>query len=302
MITHPTVLVLGAGASMPYGFPSGKGLKDTVISKLQSPNYGGWHDILKESDIRFDDISKFSAALSKSGQLSIDAFLEHRPEFMEIGKFAIALSLIQYEEEHKLFEPNNNESCWYDYLFNKLNAKFEDFSNNKLAIITFNYDRSLEEYLFTCLKNSYGKSEEECCTVMNQIPIVHVHGNLGNLPWQGGKTRYYSHRETIEEVYIAAEKIIIISEIKKSSKEFDEAKDILFAAKRIYFLGFGYNDTNLTRLGFDTIDLSIKKRPIGTSFGLGRAERDSIVDKWNIDLFEEFNDNIHFLKNHAKLD
>lgn len=33
MITDPIVMVLGAGASIPYGFPSGTGLADDIIEE-----------------------------------------------------------------------------------------------------------------------------------------------------------------------------------------------------------------------------------------------------------------------------
>jgi len=37
MISRATVFVLGAGASMPYGFPSGKELRDNVLYATSFP-------------------------------------------------------------------------------------------------------------------------------------------------------------------------------------------------------------------------------------------------------------------------
>jgi hypothetical protein len=36
MISEPTVLILGAGASQPYGFPIGSGLKDRTLQGLSN--------------------------------------------------------------------------------------------------------------------------------------------------------------------------------------------------------------------------------------------------------------------------
>ena len=36
MITKPTVFILGAGASKPYGYPTGDGLKDFIVDQFPS--------------------------------------------------------------------------------------------------------------------------------------------------------------------------------------------------------------------------------------------------------------------------
>jgi len=37
----------------------------------------------------------------------------------------------------------------------KPDTSFDEFQNNKLAIVTFNYDRSLEQYFYQRLKHTY---------------------------------------------------------------------------------------------------------------------------------------------------
>ncbi|MGD1089626.1 MAG: hypothetical protein ABR955_13025 [Verrucomicrobiota bacterium] len=44
MITKPTTLILGAGASKPFGFPTGNEIKERVLSLNNSdPLFGSYH-------------------------------------------------------------------------------------------------------------------------------------------------------------------------------------------------------------------------------------------------------------------
>ena len=125
---------------------------------------------------------------------------------------------------------------------------FSDFGKNQLTFITFNYDRSLEHFLYTALIHKYGKTTEEVAAILNDIPIIHVHGILGKLPWQISGTnasRPYNNLSGAKEIQSAADQIIIVSEGEDTSAEFQEASNLLKSANRIYFLGFGYNDNNL---------------------------------------------------------
>jgi len=124
-----------------------------MVQSLRLGNNGNIH--LQAAGFRSGDIEDFRNSLERSGRSSVDAFLEHRTEFLEVGKAAIAALLLPCEKEESLFDLNR-DSRWYEYLFQKLNAGFEDFANNRIAFITFNYDRSLEFYLFTALKHAYG--------------------------------------------------------------------------------------------------------------------------------------------------
>ena len=103
-----------------------------------------------------------------------------RPEYQTIGKMAIAAVLIGFENERALFNDPPGHRDWYEYLFNKLNTSFKMFRRNTVPFLTFNYDRSLEHYLLTSLKNSYGKTDDEYFTKMSELPIVHLHGQLGD--------------------------------------------------------------------------------------------------------------------------
>ena len=296
MITEPTALILGAGASMPYGFPSNLELMREILIKIRPGQSTELSQKLTDIfDIEQDDIDYLYESLSRSGKLSVDAFLEHQPGLLRIGKLAITLTLVQYEIEDRLFNLKMVGKSWYEYLWNRLDAPFYDFDKNKLSIITFNYDRSLEQYLITAMKNLYGKSEKQCAERLSKIPIIHVHGRLGNLVWQGEISRPYKPRcyRKVEEI---SNQIIVIPEQEGTSPEFEEATKLMRVAKNVYFLGFGYHPKNLERL---RVADGLGGEPRGTSVGLGNAERSEIKRIWKIRTFDDHSTNLEFLKNYA---
>jgi len=301
MITDPTVLVLGAGASMPYGFPSGLQLMNTIITRLDSNSPDNFIKSLKEFNIAEDEIRTFRYDLITSNAFSVDAFLEYRREFLNLGKLAITLTLIPLEEEYNLYNITNRGESWYAYLFNKLDAPFDAFSENKLSIITFNYDRSLEHCLFKSMRSKYKKSDEECAEKLSKLPIIHVHGRLGTLPWQDEKGRAYSPRVDLlklEEIKNISEQIIVISEAEDTSSEFGAAFNLMKSANRIYFLGFGYHEMNLVRLKINELKFQTFS---GTGYEMGNMEITLIKGKWRITIPDTSLQILKFLKNWAQL-
>ena len=271
MITVPTVLVLGAGASYDYGFPTGNGLLKEVHSKLCNSGevrklveYGANQNILRG----------LATNLPGSGQLSIDAFLEHHPDWRLTGKIAMAYTLIEKENHAQLFDIQKSGKSWYHYLYQRLDSGFGTFGENRLSIVTFNYDRSIEHFLMTAMMINFGRPDDECADILKKIPIVHVHGQLGRLPWQSGESRPYENSVTQDAVRIASEQIIIMSEGDETSPEFNKAHTLMRNAERVYFLGFGYNTMNLKRLRIHELE-NDHPRLVGSRFGLGNAELDT---------------------------
>jgi hypothetical protein len=83
----------------------------------------------------------------------------------------------------------------------------------------------------------YGRSIEACAEQLNQIPIVHLHGDLGALPWQKVEaSREYGAIVSVEEIKVAASRIKIIHEdTADRDKEFGRAKEELGKATRDIF-------------------------------------------------------------------
>ena len=283
MINRPTCLILGAGASMPYGFPSGKALKEEICDKLQS----GYllYDQLIQLGHSQDFIAEFIHALKYSAKKSIDSFLEHRQEYQTIGKMAIAFSILARENLNAMFFTQQESKIprsyavdyaryWYDYLFEKIGGNPKHFQENKLKILTFNYDRSLETFLYHSFKNSYNLSDEDCRSFLAHLEIIHLHGTVAKNIWDAPTGKEYPQngesRISLEDLKLSVDNIKIVHEALPTSPEFARAREILNQSTSICFFGFSYHTDSLERLDFKS--LISQKEFHGTAYGMGKQE------------------------------
>ena len=229
MIEKNTLLILGAGASMDYGFPSGKRLIQDIINLLHGNFYHFstsqkkicvalalqryYQNKLETANVLgyyFEKVEKFINALLHASPASIDDFIDKNREegFDIIGKICIVLCISSYEKTGEPFFIQSVETSpghhyyidqekgihrhweikegWYGHLWEKIYEGNDTSENlNKFTFITFNYDRSLEYFLYTCFINMIGKSPQEAAKLFNEnVVIYHVYGQIGYLSWQ----------------------------------------------------------------------------------------------------------------------
>lgn len=242
MITKRTVLILGAGASKPYGFPLGSELRDEVIKITSNFFYG---PVFETRGVLRTDISRFATELSQSGFSSADAFLEKRPEWMLIGKAAMAFSLLATERESRgrVFPPKQPRDHWYETLWSFIKAPtLREFKAQPLTIVTFNYDRSLEHYLTHILSNNY---DIQLALAAKSLPVIHVHGSLGEYNFAT-----YGKKLNDEMLFESSNSIRIVHEADIKHTAFVKARTEIREAQLTLFLGFGYHDANMSKLGF----------------------------------------------------
>lgn len=285
MIRKNTVFILGAGASSDFGFPLGERLRKEVIQTFKNPNNkevvnvakvltGPWPD---DHNDYIRPITDFSNKLYLDADYSIDAFLERFKEaYLTIGKLAIAQILAKYENQDQFYENDN----WLRIIYKQMKqgASIDTFTNNKVAFVTFNYDRSLEHFLYTSLLSFHEKiSENHVRNIINQIPIIHVYGQLDSLPWQNTDGRPYGSSITLGQLKRYKENINIIFEdvTNTINLSLQKAYDLFKQAERIYILGFGFHQININRLRLNDFG---GKNIIATSYGLGREEARLITD------------------------
>ncbi len=283
MIKARTVFALGAGASNPYGFPLGRKLLFEVCDCLARPT-GNARNFIKQYHTKSDsDIDCFINELRGSHIASVDAFLENRPEYLDICKPAIAVALIPHERFDALVrEPDKYE--WYEYLLQQMGSTRESFreSAENLSFVTFNYDRSLEYFLFYSLANAYG--QKDAVDLFNRVTIVHVYGELGSPDFLNKDGRGYApDLLSDQDIEKCAINIKIMPERSEDSTEFKQAHRLISEAQSIHFLGFGYDEKNVQRLKVKELFRGVRMQ--GTLLGLGISERARVFGlfdrKWN---------------------
>jgi hypothetical protein len=294
MITIPTLFILGAGASKPYGYPTGDGLRADIVknfavdfdrlSGTKPPN------ISMDADLVHEGLPYFIKNFDNSSLLSIDKYLAMNPDDQYIGKIAITLSILKSEKESCFNEQiKDHTEDWYQYLYNRMTSEFKNpdhhqyFFENKVAFITFNYDNSLEYYLYNSFYHSF---YQEKTVIGNNIimgdklrkhqtfPIVHVYGSVDSLllsDWYTGRNKYRRKFESFTTVENLSKGIKVIGEERDGNSVKDEIKKLFTACERIFFLGFSYAQENL-----DAIDLAnnidVRWKIFGTARGMTARE------------------------------
>lgn len=197
------------------------------------------------------DISK---NLQEMGGLTIDEWLEVNPAHSSKVKAIIAY-LISAFESNDATKPARD---WISYLWR--NCLFpgcrnpNDMQKNNIVFITFNYDRSLEHYLYKVIRNSFTSAkEDEIREAARGLNIIHVYGKIGFLPWEDTKQNHsficeYEKAASPKESNKISQMINIISDEKYSDSTLDSCREHIQSAEKICFLGFGYHDDNMKKL------------------------------------------------------
>jgi hypothetical protein len=267
MITEPTVFILGAGASKPYGYPTGAELRrficNNFISYLAKSSFSDHPQVDPQKRSKYETkAQELTETFRSSSNPSIDIFLSRNKQYSYIGKMAIACGIFHEEKDNKekFREKVDANVDWYTYLYHRMTETliehddFKNFSKNKINFITFNYDRSLEHFFYESFTNTFTQIPYDTFSVDELLPfeILHIFGQLVQLPWQdkGGIEYGYSGKVNLEEL---CDNIKIIYEKNDNPDILKTVKSLLSNAKQIFFLGFGYHNENLNILNIPDV-------------------------------------------------
>jgi hypothetical protein len=253
-----TVFILGAGASKPYGYPTGRELRKENCKDFCA-------DINNIGDSVYNDpLQNFTQTFFNSSISSIDLFLSKNPRYERFGKIAIVQRILKAEINSNFAEDIDQNEDWYFYLFNKLLGStpkkdcFEEFNISDYSFITFNYDRSLEYFLCNSLIHAYSESPvDQILFHINKLKIWHIYGQIAHLSWQKGdfKWDYRFPRVKPDFSYcdLLSNNIKVIHDFDRPTDEIEIIKKEIIAAQRIIFLGFGFAEENLMVLNLPDI-------------------------------------------------
>ncbi|QDT64535.1 hypothetical protein [Calycomorphotria hydatis] len=304
MIKERAIFILGAGASCDYGYPLGFRLADEICRadpdyNSEKRNYWGV-PVSSVDGLPFseEDVLHFVNEFWQSQCNSIDAFLEMRPKFTEVGKFAITAVLSAYENKQALFDLARDKS-WYNLLLNTLlNAPDKQcFVKNasKITILTFNYDRSLEVFLQYAIQARYGLTAQETFSLLNNLEIIHLHGCIGSIsedsPNNNGGYREYGRRAEWQLILSSSRGIKLVHENDTSELNEIVNASLFNGVRYVFFFGLSYHELNmrLFRFLFEDMDYDetfqraerSSRLILGTGYGMTDAERNRVQSRYN---------------------
>ena len=292
MIDIPTVFILGAGASTPYGFPLASKLRKYIISDNFRRNYAGYFTRSENQQNNEglpppELMERMIRIFDNSDIKSIDFWLARNSDYLPCGKTAIVRSILIKEDKKLLREGSvSKEGNWYTEIFNSIiegcyNFDDIDFSDGKISFITFNYDRSLEYYLYNSLRASFNRIQpSKIIDKLKQLPIIHVYGGVGSLPWQNEIMPVeYGIGEVSPDIFcnLSSNIQIMIEEIEP--ERIKAINKLISNASRIFFLGIGYHPENLKLLNLEK-HLNSFTQVYGTGIGLSLTKREKLRKKF----------------------
>jgi len=163
----------------------------------------------------------------------------------------------------------------YTYIYYKMGVQPGEFisSANRLTIVTFNYDRSLEFYLYQSLTNLFGNDQVAKSFIRDKI--IHVYGILGTPDFLAKDGRPFEPICNEENIKKCIDSMWMITEAESNPIRFDDTHHPIGAADVVCFLGFGYSRENIRRLNIKQSWFK-EKRFYGSAYGLAADDIEAI--------------------------
>lgn len=306
--------VLGAGSSYEASMPTGSELKGKIASSLafrvddfrrmdggdgqirkalyelaQRP--GSAHSV----DEYYTAARRVYAGMPQAP--SIDNFIDsHRanPTIAAVGKLAIASAILKAERASTLyFSPDNIyntinfgnvANTWFNAFFQLLclNAQEEDLPSrlSRVRVITFNYDRTLEHFLYHSIQNYYGSEPYKAAEIVSHLSVLHPYGQVGSLPWQnkGTSVPFGSDIDSSALIRVAETLRTFTEGTSETDSQIEQIRTAVFEAETLVFLGFAFHELNLRLLFGSPRNVPVRhmKQIFGTAMGLSESNKKAI--------------------------
>lgn len=309
-----TTFVVGAGASLELGFPTGSQLKEEISKGLDirfdrgsRPTRGDFavaEALRQYADHHKGEAEQYNTYLEAGWHISrampqaisIDNFIENQEDkkVTAIAKLGIASCLIDAEKNCRLrFQRELNnvstinweeiQKTWIHPLMQTLTAGTKRSSAdeifNKIDFIVFNYDRSLEFYLTHSIANYYNMPIGEAHGIVAKANFMHPYGQIGKLRWQTEQLPIMDFgTEDKSSLYEISRSILTFSEQIEDATYLDRIRSSIDHADQIVFLGFAFHDSNMALLK-PQLRTRDTMRVIATAFGISSPDCDVIMDE-----------------------
>ena len=308
------VFIIGAGCSVPYGFPTGA----MLMQKLKSFEYGRKfpRDPNDSSDIFLVDLYQehfgcsstdnkieyqsdyamvlpypeheelynqlmdeivlpFSRSIRRSMMVSTDEFLKNRLGQKQNEQADFGKRLIAYEILKAEQASRLGNIDWIQHLLSRIDQQPNWKEILKQTVfLTFNYDRVLEYCIFLYLTSDKQYADADAHAFIKEMQIHHVNGFIGSLE------EIAKRMETVWE-----------KRQNRDESEKERYQGFLKNAQRVYFMGFSYIPDNLESIGIPRGAEIIRNAKVyATAMGLSSQNRLRISTYLDLKDFEKRNE------------
>jgi hypothetical protein len=297
LVNKKTVFILGAGASAECKMPLGDELK-TLIEKAilhRDPNfwtvvYNQWLKGITNVTDYENGADELAATLSTTPFASIDEALHwwrDWKEIVDLGKLAIAYFILR-DERRSWLQFRDDRTVDVDKVKDTWFAEFMSLGIRELergqiinafenvTIINFNYDRTIEHYLYHALQQRARVSMQAAKDAIARMTVIRPYGRIGPLEWQQPDgIPFGGSDDTLYEAVTAMKSIRTFTEQIEGSPILDDIRKALDEAQLMIILGFGFHPQNMQL--FDAKHNRNAGSPIVTVFNLDERNYEAIA-------------------------
>lgn len=299
------VYLLGAGASVAYGFPTGADLKRKII-ELEAHKDSHFYKIIKDTsgfpsnDLQHEfgqideELQSFFNSFKESNSSTIDSFVAKNENHAPLARLIVAFLLL----ESSMNSNNIVDDIGYDatldecypkhwissYLNKRIGLEFRQYLKEPDCFITFNYDLLLESRFEKYLANQSIDSnlKVNANKIVNQdLPIFHVYGQLDDFYLKSMiRTFKDGGIPNLFDLYRTSQNIKFID--RGQQEWYEDLRQIIQKAERLIILGYGFDIENNKIIFGSSSHFSDQLKNVSiysTSIGLSEGE-----SKWLVDL------------------
>jgi hypothetical protein len=299
------LFVIGAGASIEFGYPSGEKLKEQIKGILD-PNSEEFKKIdlysLCSKELEKQEFINACETIRKTIDFHstiddcIKFYIENKKVEL-VGKLAITKLIADLGfNEKSLFDSKNElriNNSWLDSFFKfvKKHLKIQDVESriNRIPITTFNYDRNIEKYMNYICGQIFERN-------IKFPKIIHIYGSLPE------ESDFVKENENLINW---SKNIKTYAELEYKYEDRRNYRYCDYETKSIIFLGFGYDEINMKLLA-RPMNREIKRKIFGTIYNsnedlkeMDEDSKENIINKLS-NIFNANKDNIHLYNTTCK--
>jgi hypothetical protein len=151
---------------------------------------------------------------------------------------------------------------------------------DQVTLINFNYDRTVEQYLYWGLQRRAGVSAGDAKAALARLKIIRPYGSIGRLEWEDKAGIQFGGEEWDNDIFSISTNIRTFTEQTERTNLVQEIDLVLEAAHVVVFLGFGFHQQNLELFkpgpGKNRADIS---NVIATVSGVDERNFPALVDR-----------------------